>query len=243
MSEPPPRPYPPARDAEVRQYPVGISVEQLASGWLRSENAPNGSTVVVDHEISGRQRLGIPWKVASKRTVACAVVVHTNLRAEGEALLWTVALVAAARTVGVRPGWPDLLFDSAGCVVGSVSLEVQFGTGAISSAIVSLRVDVASLVKSSVTSAEGRRAVAVRFSSAVRDAAESLHGDVETLRDKYNSTSILIGSRVRAFLLPHGIVRGVATGVSAAGLLAIESPTGMVELLNPINVLRVELLP
>jgi BirA family transcriptional regulator, biotin operon repressor / biotin---[acetyl-CoA-carboxylase] ligase len=239
------QPHPPGStgDAEVRHYPVGISVEQLASGWLRSENAPSGSTVLVDHEIGGRQRLGIPWKVPSARSSACAVVLHTHVRAEDEALLWTVALVAATRAADVRPGWPDLLFDSAGRVVGSVSLEVHFGAGIVESAIVSLRLDAASLGSTSHASAEMRRTIGIRFSSAVRDAALSAESDLENLRAEYDSTSLLIGSRVRASLLPQGEVRGIATGVSPSGLLVVESATGMIEQLNPINVLRVDPLP
>lgn len=245
MPGPPRLPLPPGStgDAEVRHYPVGISVEQLASGWLRSENAPSGSTVLVDHEIGGRQRLGIPWKIPPARSIACAVVLHTTVRAEDEALLWTVALVAAARTAGVRPGWPDLLFDSAGCVVGSVALEVHCGSGFVESAILSLRLDGASLDATSPTSAEVRRTIAIKFSSAVKDTGSAAERDVDNLRAEYAGMSVLVGSRVRASLLPHGEVRGVATGVSASGLLVVESATGMIEQLNPISVLRVERLP
>ncbi len=245
MPDPPRQPLPsgPTGEAEVRHYPVGISVEQLASGWLRSENAPSGSTVIVDHEIGGRQRLGIPWKIPPARSIACAVVLHTKLRAEDEALLWTVALLAAVRAAGVRPGWPDLLFDSAGCVVGSVSLEVNCGSGFVESAIVSLRLDRASLDATSPASAEVRRTVAIEFSSAVRDTALAAERNVENLLADYAGTSALVGSRVRASLLPHGEIRGVATGVSASGLLVLESATGMIEQLNPISVLRVEPLP
>ena len=229
-------------DPEIRHYPVAISVEQLASGWLRSENAADGSTVIVDHEIGGRQRLGIPWKVPPERSIACAVALHTLVRAEDEALLWTVALVAAARAAGVRPGWPDLLFDDGGRVVGSVSLEVRFGPGTVDTAIVSLRLDAAALDTPLRASTEVRRSMAVRFSSAVQDTATTAGSDADKLRAEYNQTSLLIGSRVRALLLPQGEVRGIATGVSGSGLLVVKSATGMIEQLNPISVLRVELV-
>ncbi len=203
-----------------------------------------GATVVVDHEISGRMRLGIPWQTKPADALACATVLRPKLLPEAESVLWVVALVAAARAVGVRPGWPDLLFTDNGTQIGAVTLDVQLGPGSIVSAVVSLRVDFAQLLTvAGVASinAEAARAEAVAaFAANARRCSDLAEDQRADLLQEYAEVSWLTGRRVRAALLPKGETRGVAVTVDPLGLLVLESPTGMLERLNPVTVLRVD---
>ena len=228
----------------IRRLPVAISVEQLAAAWARTEDAPVGATVVVDHEISGRMRLGIPWQTKPADALACATVLRPRILPEAESVLWVVALVAAARAVGVRPGWPDLLFTDDGAQIGAVTLDVQLGPGIIVSAVVSLRVDFATLLTSAAGSsidAESARAEAVAaFAANARRCSNLAEDKRADLLQEYAELSWLTGRRVRAKLLPKGETRGVAVTVDPLGLLVLESPTGMLERLSPVTVLRVD---
>ena len=219
----------------LRRAPVGISVEQLAAAWARQDDAPAGATVVVDYEISGRMRLGIPWQVRPVDALSCATVLRPSVLPEAEAVLWVVALVAAARATGARPGWPDLLFSDDGRQIGAVTLEVHLGPGTIVSAVVSLRVDVVSLG----TALDRNHMVEAFTTHALRCSALAEDQRAELLNE-YAEVSALAGKRVRAKLLPKGETRGVAVTVDPLGMLVLESPTGMLERLSPVTVLRVD---
>lgn len=224
--------------AEFRLFPVGISVEQLAIAWARTEAAPHGSAVMVDYEIGGRRRLGIPWKVPPIQSLACAVVIRPSVAPEDEAVLWAVGLVAAARASGVRPGWPDLLYDADGNEAGVVGLDVQLGPGVIHGAVISLRLDLNQLG----IDLDARRDIAENFVVEVLRATSMVEDMRADLLTECAVLSAVIGKRVRATLLPNGHTRGTATAIDPAGSLVLKSPTGMLERLSPITVLRVDLV-
>jgi biotin-(acetyl-CoA carboxylase) ligase len=226
---------------EERHYPVAVSVEQLALGWLRTEGASNGSVVTVDHEIGGRQRLGIPWRVPAAQSFSCAVILRCAIRLEDEALLWIAALVGAARaieTIAVSApglGWPDSLIGRDGVTQGSVAVEAQLGPGIVQSAVVSLRVNIELLS----IAQELTRPIAKAFSEELTLAVGLLETTHAELLWEYNVRSVLIGERVRVRLLPKGDTRGTVGPVNGTGNLPLESPSGMIELLNPSTVLSV----
>ena len=224
----------------TRSTPVGISVEQLAIAWARREGAPAGSTIVVGHEVSGRMRLGIPWQPPPGTSLACATVLRPALPPEAEDALWVVALVAAARATGARPGWPDLLFDADGRQIGAVNLDVQLGPGRIDSAVVSLRVDVPGLPGSGDGRARAPEAIVDAFVHHALRAASLAEDTLSAILDEYAGCSSLIGQVVRARLLPKGDARGRATAIDTQGRLVLESPSGMLERLAPATVLRVD---
>jgi biotin-(acetyl-CoA carboxylase) ligase len=219
---------------ELRRFTVGISVEQLAVSWARTESAPSGSAVIVDHEIGGRQRLGIPWKVPSSEGFACAVVVRPKIDTGASDVLWLAALVAAARVTGALAGWPDLLFDEHEEQIGSVGLDLQIVHGVIQSAVIALRINLRALSNTQETGA-----VAESFVSEVLATTNAAYDQREDLLENYTERSALIGKRVRATLIPHGETRGKAIAVDRVGRLVLESPTGMLEYLVPATVLRV----
>ncbi len=222
-----------------RRYPVAVSVEQLALGWLRSEGAPNGAVVTVDHEIGARQRLGIPWRVPAQRSFSCAVVLRCALALEDEALLWIASLVAAARAVegvGVPApglGWPDLLFGPDGTSVGSITLEAQLGPGIVQSAVVALRLDAEPLATTKLALSP----IGAMFSAALTSILEELKTSRADLLSEYDERSSLIGRRVRVRLLPRGDTRGTVGPVTGVGCLPLASPSGMIETLDASTVL------
>ncbi len=227
----------------IRHLPVAISVEQIASAWARREAGPSGATVIVDHEISGRQRLGIAWKATPSTALSCAVIVRPALGPEAEAILWVVALVAAARAVPVSPGWPDLLFSDQGSQVGAVGLEVQAEAGIMTAAVLSLRVDLSALAIVPATSPDMtavRRTIADRFAAEALRCSALAGTDPSELLSEYAALSFVVGKRVRAQFLPKGETRGRAVAVDPTGTLILESPTGMLERLVPGSVLRVD---
>ena len=230
----------------IRRSPVGISVEQLASAWARQEDAQEGSTVVVAHEISGRMRLGIPWQIRPANALSCATVLRPRVRPDAEAVLWVAALVAATSATGARPGWPDLLFADDGRQIGAVNLDVHLGPGTIVSAVVSLRVDLVALGLAAADGADsvpGRDAIVETFTAhALRCSALAEDQRAELLHE-YAEMSCVVGRPVRAKLLPRGETRGTVVAVDPLGLLVLESPTGMLERLSPVTVLRLDPIP
>lgn len=223
-----------------RHFPVGVSVEQIAAAWARTELAPEGSTVMIDNEIGGRLRLGIPWKVDPTRALSCAVVLRPGLGLEAEAVLWIVGQVAAARVARegqtIYCGWPERLVNVDGNEVGAVGLDVQLGPGKVASAAVSLRLDLHSLGRSIAD----RRSIAEQFATEVQACAAMLTTTRADLLDEYARASALVGRRVRAKLLPKGETRGTAVAVDPLGQFVLQSPTGMLERLSPVSVLRID---
>lgn len=231
-------------ESEVRRYPVAVSVEQLALAWLRTEGAQSGSVVIVDHEIGPRQRLGIPWRVSSVQTFSFAAVVRCALRLDDEALLWIAVLVAAARsfesigTPAPALGWPDLFVSSDGATGGAVAIEAQLGPGLVQSAIASVRINTELLPFEK----DLAPALAQTFGQELHLILVQLETTRADLLSEYDSRSALRAQRVRVRLLPKGDTRGTVGPVSAAGNLPLESPTGMIELLNPATVRSVVLI-
>lgn len=227
---------------ELRQYPVAVSVEQLALAWLRTEEAQSGSVVMVDHEIVPRQRLGVPWTVPAAQSVSFAVVIRCQARLEDESLLSIAALVAVARScesVGItspRLGWPDYFSDSEGVFGGSVTIEAQLGPGVVQSAIVSVRINTVVVP----VAKDSERPLAEAFARHLHHIVSRFETTRADLLSEYDMRSVLLGQRVRVRLLPKGDTRGTVGPVTAAGNLPLQSPTGMLELLNPATVLRVD---
>lgn len=232
---------------ELRRYRVGISVEQLALGWLRTEGAPSGSVVLVEQEIVPRQRLGVPWPVPAAATFSCAAIVRCAIALEDEPILWVAALVAAGRVLASAESghaasidtalvWPDSVVTTTGSVVGSVNIETQRGPGTVQAAIVSLRLDTREFPVAESDRAQTAKLFAVALASAVASLAE----ERDALLDEFTRRSALQGSRVRVRLLPRGDTRGTFASVTSDGRARLESSTGMSELLDPSVVLRIE---
>jgi len=123
-----------------------MSVEALASAWARTEEAPNGSVVVVGSEISGRLRGGRPWRMADDQALMMAMVIRPALNPLHEALLWLVASLATADALVDATGedhaviWPDTVVRQGEELArSSVNVMVQLGPGRIEHAVMAVR--------------------------------------------------------------------------------------------------------
>ncbi len=234
-------------EPEQRSYEVAMSVEALASAWARTEAAPAGSVVIADTEVSGRRRGGVPWTLRGAGALSMAIVVRPNIAPMQEALLWTVAALAAAEALtdasGTEHGplWPDRvvgsLRDEPSCFVNVV---VQLRPGAIDHAVVSVRADLRALPLQ--TSGSRRAELVSTMSEALRKTVERLEQDPAGLLATFNDRCLLTDELVLAKLLPRGEARGRATAVDSEGFLVLESSTGMLERIAPASLRTVHLV-
>ncbi|HWI04298.1 MAG TPA: hypothetical protein VNT52_10840, partial [Acidimicrobiales bacterium] len=58
----------------MRRFPVAVSAEAMALAWANQEDAPQGATVVVEHEIRAGGLHGRLWEVPATDSLACSVV-------------------------------------------------------------------------------------------------------------------------------------------------------------------------
>lgn len=198
---------------EVEHYPVAVTVESVALGWLRQRQAPRGAVVVADHEVSPRTRRGDVWDAAG--ALRAAVVLRPDLAADAADLLWAHALLAAAAASGgTAPWWPERL-TARDAEVGVVRVASQLAPGSIDSAVVTFRLHVA----------PGRdRADLLAATLAHLDELLAMP-PVEVVA-RYRAADPLAGTPVRVDLLPRGAVRGAYAGIDAQGALTIEGAGG-----------------
>jgi len=210
-----------------RHFTVAVNAEALALAWARQDAAPIGATVVVDHEISPRGRLGRLWQRPSDRTVAMAMVWRPQLAADAADLIWSAASLGLLRAMAtyVDPEplllWPDEVVDDMGRVLGAVRAEIQLAPGRVASAIVTARVDLDTVGRPE------RGSVLAAVDDALVTVAAQLDTDAEMVRDACTACSALAGCAVIAHLLPRGEVRGAAQGIDASGALQLVSSTGL----------------
>jgi len=233
----------------VRHYPVGTSVEALASSWARREQAPHGAVVVLDNEVSGRLRGGEPWNGGDAGCLMVAMVSRPDIDPLQEALLWVPASLAAADGLAAVTGrshdvlWPDRVIDGhADTRRCAVNVLVQLGPGRVDHAVFATRVD----LRTSSEDEQGRLQKEVfvpAYVASARRYLDALARDPDALLVEYASRCIHIGNRVQAELLPRGEARGRATEVDRDGFLVLESPTGMVERIAPASLRSVEIVP
>ncbi len=239
----------------VRHYPVGMSVEALASAWVRQEQAPHGAVVVLDNEVSGRLRGGEPWTVGGDDGLMLAMVARPDLDPMKEALLWLPASMAAADSLTTATGreqgvlWPDRVVDrETGAPWCSINVVVQLGPGRVDHAVFSMRLD---LRAGSETGGGGtrpgdgvdREVVIERYVSSARTHLLALQDDPAGLLSEYTDRCQQMDRRVRVELLPRGEARGRVAAIDADGFLVLESPTGMLERVAPASLRSIEVLP
>lgn len=234
-------------ELEQRSYDVAMSVEALASAWARTEEASAGSVVIADTEVSGRLRGGVPWTLRGPEALSMAIVMRPNIAPMQEALLWTVAGLAAAEAFTAVTGieyhtiWPDRVAssqrDEPSCFLNVV---VQLRPGAIDHAVFAVRAD---LVPLEIEASESSRSELVRaVTHAVDRNVERLEQDPPAMLSLFNDRCHIVDELVLAKLLPRGEARGRATAVDSDGFLVLESSTGMLERIAPASLRTLELV-
>jgi BirA family transcriptional regulator, biotin operon repressor / biotin---[acetyl-CoA-carboxylase] ligase len=215
----------------MRHFPVAVSAEAMALAWANQEDAPQGATVVVDHEIRASGLHGRLWTVPSADSLACSVVLRPPVPAEDADVSWLVAALASADGAQAVSGkelatwWPDSVIDVATREqVAGVRAEVQLGPGRVKSVIITLRFD---LPKLGLVDRKDELLEAVV--SAVDTVADDLAGGAGGAAAAYEKRCGLLGNRMLIRLLPKGETRGTARRIDRGARLELESASGLVE--------------
>ena len=216
----------------MRLFPVAVSAEAMALSWANQEEAPQGATVVVDHEIRASGLHGRLWMVPAADSLACSVVLRPNLKMDEADCAWLVAAWAAAEGAEAVSGrtlatwWPDSVVDAGTREqVAAVRAEIQLGPGRVKSVVITLRFDLPGLGLDASRKDELLEAV-VR---AVDAAIEELAGGAAGAAAAYEKRCALLGNRLMIRLLPKGETRGTARRIDRAARLELESPSGIIE--------------
>lgn len=215
----------------VEHYPVAVSTESLALGWLRQRGGGHGSLVVADSEISARGRRNADW--SNPGGLAASVIVEPALPVDRQDLLWAHALLAARDTLHeagrrVETWWPEglLLGDE---VVGLVRVESQLAPGTVASAVLTFRLQVAD---------PGGDDERLRLLAGILRALDpALDRPPQEVADAYRDVDPLTGSAVAVDLLPTGSVRGMATSIDGLGAFGVEGSSGHITRL-PVDQIR-----
>ena len=215
---------------EVRHVPVALSADALMLQWARQEQAPAGSVIVVDNEISARTRGGSHWVHTDSLTVAVLARPRT-LEPDVADLAWLAGGVGAAAALDGLTAersvchWPDRVesavadaeTEGPAIVITATSL---LGPGRIEHIVVIARITGSSQRSDAellpVTIEHLRKAV-------------GLLDEPDRIVDLYRARCATLGELVSVALLPSGTVRGQVVDVGNDGSLVLESTTGMRE--------------
>ncbi len=229
----------------MRTFPVAVSSEAMALAWANQEDAPQGATVVVDHEIRASGLHGRLWTVASTDSLACSVVLRPTVSVEEADSAWLVAALAAAEGAQAVSGrelatwWPDSVVIAASQEqVAGVRAEVQLGPGRVKGVVATMRFDLPALGLGADRKDDLLEAVV----HAVDDAVEGLAEGAGAAAAAYEKRCGLLGNRVLIRLLPKGETRGTARRVDRSARLELESPSGLVEKVTVDQVLDLKIV-
>lgn len=215
----------------VRRFPVAVSAEAMALAWANQEDAPQGATVVVDHEIRASGLHGRLWEVPATESLACSIVLRPTVPVEDADSAWLVAALASAEGAQAVSGremstwWPDSVVDSSRDQVAAVRAEVQLGPGRVKSIIITLRFNLPKLGVDPSQKDDLLEAVV----HAVDVATDELSSGGAGAAAAYEKRCALLGNRVLIRLLPKGETRGTARRVDRGARLELESASGLIE--------------
>ena len=224
----------------IRQFQVAVSTTALALAWARQENAPHGSTVIVEREVSPLGRHARKWEPPAESTLAMAVVLRPPLPVDEADAAWLVAGLAAAEGAEVASGrplatwWPDGVVDrDSKELLAASKAEVQLGPGRVKSAVVTMRLDLPGLG----LDPDQRDELVEAVLASIDKASEGLEEGAAGVAAAYQARCALIGERVKIRLMPQGETRGVVRGVDRMARLELESGTGMAQRVS-VDMLR-----
>jgi biotin-(acetyl-CoA carboxylase) ligase len=231
----------------MRVFPVAVSAEVMAQAWANKESAPQGATVVVEHEINPRGLHGILWHVPPPDTLACAVVLRPSVSPEEADISWLVAALAAADGAEAKTGmklatwWPDSVVErESGDPVAGIKSEVQLGPGQVKSAVITMRFD---LLRLDIDpSGEGKDELLDAVVQAVDRLSEQLAEGPARIASTYQDRCAMLDQRVKVKMRPKGETRGIARRVDRAGRLEVESLSGMVERIGVNQLMELEVV-
>lgn len=232
---------------QMRIFAVAVSSEVMAQAWANKESAPEGATVVVEHEINPRGLHGALWQTPPPDTLACAVVLRPSVSPEEADITWLVAALAAADGAEAMTGqklatwWPDSIVEQeTGDPVAGVKSEIQLGPGQVKSAVITMRFD---LLRLDIDPAgEGKDALLEAVVQAVDRISEQLAEGPARVATAYQDRCAMLDKRVKVKMRPKGETRGIARRVDRAGRLEVESLSGMVERIGVNQLMELEVV-
>ena len=213
----------------MRRFPVAVSAEAMALAWANQEDAPQGATVVVDHEIRAGGLHGRLWEVPATESLACSVVLRPTIPPEDADSAWLVAALASAEGAQAVSGrqlstwWPDSVVDASREQVAAVRAEVQLGPGRVKSIVITLRFNLSKLGIEPSRKDELLESVVYAVDAATDELSSGGVGAA------YEKRCALLGNRVVIRLLPKGETRGTARHVDRGARLGLESASGLTE--------------
>jgi len=213
----------------MRRFPVAVSAEAMALAWANQEDAPQGATVVVDHEIRAGGLHGRLWEIPAADSLACSVVLRPTIPPEDADSAWLVAALASAEGAQAVSGqelstwWPDSVVDAGRDQVAAVRAEVQLGPGRVKSIVITLRFNLPKLGIEAGRKDDLLEAVVHAVDAAADDLSSGAVGAA------YEKRCALLGNRVVIRLLPKGETRGTARRVDRGARLELESASGLME--------------
>jgi BirA family biotin operon repressor/biotin-[acetyl-CoA-carboxylase] ligase len=200
-----------------------------AAHALAATGAASGTLVLADQQTAGRGRQGRPWASAAGQGIWLTLLARPTDEAGLQVLSLRVGLAAAAvlepfAPDRVRIKWPNDLYVGDGKLAG-ILVEARWRNGTPEWVAVGVGVNVR--VPRAVPSAAGlvratRPSVLESLVPAIRSVAEQTGPLTERELALYDARDYARGRRCAS------PARGVVTGVSAAGELAVRTAAGIV---------------
>jgi BirA family transcriptional regulator, biotin operon repressor / biotin---[acetyl-CoA-carboxylase] ligase len=202
------------------------------------DGAPSGATWLAEHQTHGRGRHGRTWQCAPHAGLLASVLVDApDTRAPATWLPLAVGLGACEalrRATGcdIRPKWPNDLWIGDRKLAG-ILVEVVAGAPRV---VIGFGVNVrrgADTTRMGVALEEGgelppREALLAALLAGIEERLAAWRRDpVARLRADYEALEITLGRRVTA-RVGEETLRGRAVGLTDAGLLRLETPSGHV---------------
>lgn len=202
---------------QLEHHLLAVTVEAAALEWARRRDAPIGSIVLADSEVSPRRMRGVP---VFDRGPALAFVVAAG---DTESLLTLRAVVALVEALGAdyTCGWPNTVLRGSE-VVGVIAVELL--APRFERHVAALR----------------WRDVAVDESTIAIEVARRF--ELADVVSRFTALCPWIDREVRVDLTPRGTVDGVVRGIASSGSLQLEMGSGRVGDLPAEQVLAVRLV-
>lgn len=206
---------------EVEHFPIALTTEALALGWLRQRNARHGALVVADGEISARTRSD---ERIDESAVHASVILRTDIAADHQDVQLAAGLLAGADGCSVLddaagPWWPEFVF-SGQDRLGAVRVETQLSSGRAVSSVLTFRLGF------------GHRRDAVLALEMLEAAMTSLGRLLQLppaeLAGAYRDRCSLYGRPIRINLRPRGTSGGVAASIDERGAFGVSATSGSV---------------
>lgn len=204
----------------VEVYPIALTTESLALGWLRQHQAPHGALVVADKEISARTRSG--GGIENDGGLSFSLILRPALAIDYQDILWAVALLGACagyEQIGVeaRAWWPESLV-AEDEVVGHVRVETQLAPGAIDSSVLTFRLGLPEGAEQRIETLDG-----------ILRSLEDLFATQPTeIANLYLDRCALKGRPIRIGLRPNGASGGTAESIDERGGFGVTASSGSV---------------